>query len=148
MAHLSLVDLDKHAWRVPRKIVAVKVAATVAFALGALLYHDDLTRLIALIVAAVAAAAYAVRDVLAPVRLTADADGLGVSQGFLGRRHISWGEVERIRVDSRRRFGGEAALLEIDIDTTLFLFSRHELGEDPHQAALTLNDMRQRARSR
>ncbi|MGH8795177.1 MAG: PH domain-containing protein [Stackebrandtia sp.] len=145
MAHLGLVDFGERAWRVPRQIVAVKVAGTAAFALVALWFSDDEARFIVSALAAAVTGAYAVRDLLWPVRLTATGDGVGVSRGFLGRQHVDWGEIVRIRVDQRRRLGTEIALLEIDIDSTLFLFSRYEIGQDPHEAAAALSEMRRNA---
>ncbi|HZE41628.1 MAG TPA: PH domain-containing protein [Stackebrandtia sp.] len=133
-------------WRVPRHVVVIKVAATAAFALAALWFSADVARFAIAVLATLVSAAYAVRDLIWPIRLTADAQGVGVSRGFMGLRHIAWGEIARIRVDERRRFGATTALLEIDIDYTLFLFSKHEIGEDPRAAAETLGAMRDDAR--
>ncbi|CAM3320684.1 PH domain-containing protein [Stackebrandtia soli] len=134
-------------WRVPRHIITAKIAATAIFALVALWYADDSARFLVAAFAAIILASYALRDLINPVRLTADADGVRVSRGFFGERRLAWGEISRIRVDERRRLAGTSVLLEIDIDTTLFLFSKSEIGEDPAEAAATLNELRQETTS-
>lgn len=131
-------------WRVPRHVVAVKVASTAVFALSALWFSGDTTRFAVAVAATLLAGGYAVRDLVLPVRLTADAEGVGVSRGFFGLRYLPWDQVVRIRVDERRRFGATSRLLEIDVDYTLFLFSRHEIGADPQEVADTLHEMRDR----
>lgn len=145
VAHLSLVELEERQWRVPRHVVAVKVAVTAAFALAALWFSSDGPRFIVAVLATVLIGSYAVRDLLYPVRLTVGPTGIGVSRGLIGLRHIEWGEIVRIRVDERRRLGAVTSLLEIDIDSTLFLFSRHEIGEDPHVTLKTLRRWRREA---
>ncbi|MGH8878332.1 MAG: PH domain-containing protein [Stackebrandtia sp.] len=133
-------------WRVPRHIVAAKVALTAVFALSALWFSGDTPRFAVSVAATLVAGAYAVRDLVRPVRLTADSEGVGVSRGFLGPRYLSWNEIVRIRVDERRRLGTVIRLLEIDVDHTLFLYSRHEIGADPNDVAETLKRMRNHAR--
>lgn len=131
-------------WRVPRYVVVVKVTATAVFALSALWFSGDMLRFVVAVVATVLSGAYAGRDLLAPVRLTADGEGLGVSRGFSGLHYLAWSDIVRIRVDERRRFGTATRLLEIDIDHTLFLFSRHELGAEPSDVAEALKTMKSR----
>ncbi|WP_052305199.1 PH domain-containing protein [Stackebrandtia nassauensis] len=131
-------------WRVPRHVVAVKVASTAVFALSALWFSGDVARFSVAVGATLLAGAYAVRDLVAPIRLTADAEGVGVSRGFFGLRYVAWSEIARIRVDERRRFGATTKLLEIDVDYTLFLFSRHELGAEPDEVADALRELRDR----
>jgi hypothetical protein len=87
------------------------------------------------VLVAVGLTAYGLRDVLAPVRLAADATGLDVTRGYAGRRHLDWSDVERVRVDERLRLGVRSQLLEIDADVELYLFSRFDLGTDPEDAA-------------
>lgn len=77
---------------------------------------------------ALVAAAHALRDVLAPVRLRADDHGLTIGTGLLGTRRIEWRDIERLRVDDRRHFGLNTRYLEIDVGTTLHLLTRSELG--------------------
>jgi hypothetical protein len=126
-------------------VVAVKIAVTAAFALASLWFSSDSARFMVALAATGVVGCYAVRDLLYPVRLTAGPRGVGVSRGLIGLRHIEWGEIVRIRVDERRRFGAVTSLLEIDIDSTLYLFSRHEIGDDPVETAQLLRDWRARA---
>lgn len=118
-------------WRVPRPIIAVKLAGTAAFALVALWFSHDPSRLVVAALAALVVGAYAVRDLLSPVTLAVYGEGLIVRRGFFGQRRILWGQIERIRVDSRRRLAGRSNLLEIDIGETIFFFSRYEIGAEP-----------------
>jgi hypothetical protein len=71
------------------------------------------------------------RDLMVPVRLEADLTGLTVTRGFGRRRHHPWEEIERVRIDDRRRLLGRSTLLEVDVDTTLYFFGRTELGVSP-----------------
>ncbi|MEV0651010.1 PH domain-containing protein [Phytomonospora sp. NPDC050363] len=118
-------------WRVPRPIIAVKLAGTAAFALVALWFAHDASRLVVAALAALLLGAYAVRDLLSPITLAVDTEGVLIRRGFFGQRRILWGQIERIRVDSRRRLAGRSHLLEIDVGETIYLFSRYEIGADP-----------------
>jgi hypothetical protein len=69
----------------------------------------------------------ALRDLVVPVRLAADATGVTVVTGFAGHRHLPWTAVERIRLDERRRLGVRAQLVEVDVGETLYLFSAYQL---------------------
>lgn len=129
-------------WRVPRHMVVIKVVATAAFALVALWFGTDSVRFVVAALAAALVAAYALRDLIYPVRLAADSSGVTVFRGFLGRRQLQWGEIARIRVDRRKRLGSTTSLLEVDIDSTLFLFSKHELGAEPEEVADELRTLR------
>ncbi|MEV4705391.1 PH domain-containing protein [Actinoplanes sp. NPDC049316] len=94
------------------------------------------------LVAAAGLTSWAARDLIRPVRLTADADGVTVVSGFAARRRLPWSRIERVRVDSRTRRGLRSELLEIDAGESLHLFSGHELGTDPQEVAQALNDLR------
>jgi hypothetical protein len=85
---------------------------------------------------------WALRDLVAPVRLAADADGLTVIDGFARRRRLSWAEIDRVRLDRRERLGLTTALLEIDTDDALYLHSMHDLGADPHDVLAELEQLR------
>ncbi|AEV89142.1 hypothetical protein ACWT_8133 [Actinoplanes sp. SE50] len=85
---------------------------------------------------------WALRDVLVPVRLAADSDGVTVVTGFARRRHLRWSEVERLRVDRTVRRGLRSELLEIDAGDAIYLFSAQELGALPEDVLLTLSDLR------
>ena len=85
---------------------------------------------------------WALRDVVAPVRLAADAQGVTVIEGFARRRRLSWAEIERVRVDRRDRLGIATELLELDADEALYLYSQHDLGGDPHEVLVVLDEFR------
>ncbi|MTE17553.1 PH domain-containing protein [Nocardia sp. CT2-14] len=85
---------------------------------------------------------WALRDVVRPVRLAADAEGVTVVTGFLGRRHLGWGQIERIRVDRRSHRGLRSEFLEVDAGDAIYLFSANDLGELPDEVATALADLR------
>ncbi len=93
-------------------------------------------------VGALALLVLTVRDLLARVRLAADADGVTVVSGFAGRLRIPWPEIERIRVDSRARYGARMELLELDTGENVHLFSKFDLGEPVVPVAEVLMRMR------
>jgi hypothetical protein len=97
------------------------------------------------VAAALALAAFALRDLLAPVRLAADPTGVTVVSGFAGQRHLPWARIERIRVDERHRFGMRSQLLEIDTGDSLHLFSGYELSASCAEVAALLQALRSRA---
>ncbi|MGH3682699.1 MAG: PH domain-containing protein, partial [Natronosporangium sp.] len=78
------------------------------------------------------------RDLAAPVRLLADPAGLTVVTGFARRRRLGWSQVERVRVDVRRR----SRLLEVDTGEQLYLFSRYDLDADLAEVAGALERLR------
>jgi len=87
---------------------------------------------------------WALRDVIAPVRLAADAEGVTVVTGYAHRRRLRWSEIERVRLDHRDRLGVSSVLLEIDADDALYLFSMHDLGADPREVLETVERLRTR----
>jgi Bacterial PH domain len=89
-----------------------------------------------------ALAGWALRDVVAPVRLAADPDGVTVVVGFAGRRRLAWPEIERIRIDRRDRLGVRTELLELDAGDSLYLFSRYDLGAEPEDVLASLLALR------
>jgi Bacterial PH domain len=129
-------------WRVDRKMTILKAAGAAVFAVAAVLLDDDPAGLVLGLIAACVLAGFALRDVLAPVRLAADAAGITVVTGFSGRRHIPWSDVERVRVDTQRRLGRQLEFLEIDTGETLHLFSSAELGADLGEVATALATLR------
>jgi len=115
--------------------------AALAFAAAAVATTDRLATVMGA-VAAVVLAVFAVRDVVAPVRVSADGQGVTVVQGFATRRRIPWAEIVAIRVGSGRgRFGRTGILLEIDTGDTVHLFTRRDLGDDPDAVAETLDTL-------
>ena len=87
------------------------------------------------VAAALFLAVWGVRDLVAAVRLAADADGVTVVSGFAGRRRLPWAAIERIAVDTRTRRGLRSETLEIDTGEALHLFSRCDLGAQPDEVA-------------
>jgi len=129
-------------WRVDRRMTAFKAAGAVLFVVAAVALAGDPAGIVLALAAAVAFGAAALRDVLAPVRLAADPTGITVVTGFASRRRIGWPEIERVRVDVRRRLGRRHELLEIDTGETLHLFSAAELGTDCDGVAAALATLR------
>lgn len=133
------VEGPRHEWRVPWQVTVLK-AAGVAVCVGLALIGDRRQLLLAGI-AAVGFAVLVIRDLLAPVRLAVGDDGLIVT-GLAGKERISWNDVDRIRVDRRRRYGLTTELLEIDAGEQIHLFSRFDLGESVFDVAETLMRLR------
>jgi len=136
------VSVQVARWRVPREIVVLKIAGAAAFGLLALAFAGQPPRMWVALAAAAALGLFAVRDLIAPVRLAADAEGVTVVHGYAGRRRLAWAEIERIRIDERRRLGLRTALLEIDTGGPLYLFSSAELGARCEDVAERLRSLR------
>jgi hypothetical protein len=124
-------------WRVARKLPAVKLVAAALFALlGAFVATDVVGRsLVAL--AAAGLVASAVRDLVLPVRLRADAEGLTLVAG-VARRRLPWSQIERVRLDERQRLGLRTELLEIDTGDELHFLGERDLGVPPAEALTAL----------
>lgn len=129
-------------WRVPGSHAWLKGVAAALFAALAVVRSADRLLILLAGVAALGCAALAVRDLLAPVRLAADAEGVTVVTGFAARLTIPWAEVERLRVDVRHRLGRRTELLEIDTGAGLHLLSRYDLGVPPGEALQELRLIR------
>jgi len=130
-------------WRVKPVLPVTKLIAAAAIVVLAVAFaeHDPIRWAIALIVA-VALAVWALRDLLAPVRLAADATGVTVLAGFARRRHLPWSAVERVRVDRRTHRGLRSETLELDAGDAIYLFSANDLGALPEDVVVTLADLR------
>ncbi|TDC77580.1 PH domain-containing protein [Micromonospora sp. KC606] len=140
---VSSASSPTHQWRVPPALPAVKLVGAVALAaLGLFLSGGDRVALVLSLVTAAGLAGWASRDLLAPVRLAADAGGVTVIQGFAGRRRLPWAAVETIGVTRRSRFGLAAETLEIDAGKSLHLFGRYDLDAPPDEVAETLRAAR------
>ncbi|MEV8514343.1 PH domain-containing protein [Dactylosporangium sp. NPDC051484] len=122
-------------WRVSPGFTALKCAVTVLLALAAVLLAEDRPALSAALVATVVAGAYALRDLLAPVRLAADPDGVTVVAGYAGHRRLEWSQIERVRVESRTRAGLRSEYVEIDTGDMLYLLSNYDLNARPADVA-------------
>ena len=133
-------------WRVRPVLPIAKLLGAVALVVLVVAFgrEDPVQWFIAVVVAA-ALTGWAVRDLIAPVRLSADTSGVTMVVGFVRRRHVAWPQIERVRVDHRERMGLRNRLLEIDAGDSLHLFSLHELGTDPEEVAESLNALRANA---
>jgi Bacterial PH domain len=139
------VSQDSGRWRVPPAHTALKAAATVAMAALALLSLDDRPFLLLAGVATLGLAALVVRDLLAPVRLTVDAEGLTLVTGYARRRRLPWPEITSLRVDERRRLLLHTRLLEVHTTDDLHLLSAYDLGADVRDALTDLEHARTHA---
>lgn len=133
-------------WRVPPTLPALKlVAAAVIVALG-LAFGGDPVRVGLALAATLGLAGWALRDLIVPVRVAADAAGVTVISGYAGRRALPWQRIERIQVDTRPRLGLRTETLEIDAGETLYLFGASDLGARPAEVAARLETLRSTAR--
>ncbi|NVI91800.1 PH domain-containing protein [Actinomadura sp. BRA 177] len=131
-------------WRVPPGHVALKCAGAAAVTALIVLYSHDPQFLFLAGAAAIGLNALALRDLVAPVRLAADGDGLTVVSGYAGHRSIGWEDVRTIRVDERRRLLLHTRMLEIETSNDLHLLSAFDLGSDVHDVADELYRLRAR----
>ncbi|MFI0352756.1 PH domain-containing protein [Actinomadura sp. 9N407] len=136
------VGAAERRWRVPPAHIALKAGAAVAVALLALMSLDDRPLLLMALVATAGLTALAVRDVLAPVRIAADAEGMTVVSGYAGHVRLPWSAVTALRVDERRRLLMHSKLLEIETGDDLHLFSAYDLGDDVQDVAEELERLR------
>jgi hypothetical protein len=130
-------------WRIRPVLPVTKLMGAVAvLVLVAAFGGQDPIRWAMAAVAAGALVVWALRDLLAPVRLAADAGGVTVIAGFARRRHLPWQQIERVRVDRRIHRGLRTELLELDAGDAIYLFSAHDLGALPEDVATELADLR------
>ncbi|NYT93552.1 PH domain-containing protein [Salinispora sp. H7-4] len=143
LGNMDTTSSGTRQWRVPVALPAVKAGGAGALvALGLLLADGDPVRLTLAVLAAAALLVWAARDLLVPVRLAVDPEGLTVVSGFAGRRRLPWSQVAEIRVDQRARLGRSNAALEVDAGETLHLFGRFDLDADPVDVAAQLRAAR------
>lgn len=129
-------------WRVAPALPVLKFAGAILFALAGIAVDDDPVQLTLAALAAAALTVWGARDVVVPVRVAADADGVTVVVGFARRRRLAWSQVERVRVDTRPRLGLRTETLEIDTGESLHLFSAYDLGAPPAEVAEALESLR------
>jgi hypothetical protein len=148
-------------WRIRPVVPVAKLLGAVAIVALVLAFgRDDPVQWFLAAAVALGLAGWALRDVIAPVRLAADPDGVTVIVGFAGRRRLAWSDIERVRIDRRDRLGlrtglatgawsfgrrGEsrkAGLLEIDAGDYLYLFGRYDLGAEPEEVLASLRALR------
>jgi hypothetical protein len=130
-------------WRIKPVLPVTKLMGAVAVTVLAVAFagRDEIRWVLAGVVA-VALVVWAVRDLVAPVRLAADENGVTVITGFARRRHLAWAQIERVHVDHSTRRGLRSELLELDAGEAIYLFSAHELGALPEDVATALADLR------
>jgi hypothetical protein len=130
-------------WRIKPVLPVTKGLGAVAVIVLVLAFggRDPVQWAVAVALAA-GLAVWTVRDLIAPVRLAADADGITVVAGYAGKRRLAWPLIEHVRVDRRDRLGIRTELLEIDCDDNLYLFSMHDLGAHPESVLATLQQLR------
>lgn len=121
-------------FQVDRRFMWLKFVAAAIFVATPLVAGSSVSGIVIGLIVAVGLAIYGLRDMLAPVRLAADGDGVTVVSGFAGQRRLAWDDVERVRLDERSRYGGRRVLLEIDEGESLHFFSRYDLGMPPTDA--------------
>jgi hypothetical protein len=130
-------------WRIKPVLPVSKLMGAVAIVVLAVAFagYDPIRWGVAVIVGA-GLAIWALRDLVAPVRLAADASGVTVRTGFARRRHLSWSQIERVRVDRRTHRGLRSEVLELDAGDAIFLYGAHDLGALPEDVAAALADLR------
>jgi hypothetical protein len=141
--NVELLDSGGMQWRIKPVLPVSKLMGAVAVLVLAAAFGDaDPVRWAIAGVAAAGLLVWALRDLLAPVRLAADPTGVTVIAGFARRRHLPWSAVERIRVDRRTHRGLRSEMLELDAGEAIYLFSANDLGALPEEVAATLADLR------
>ncbi|MEU3457123.1 PH domain-containing protein [Micromonospora sp. NPDC006766] len=136
-------SLPARRWRVPAVLPVAKLVGAVVLVGLALLFADgDRVQLGLAGLAAAGLAGWALRDLVAPVRLTMDAEGIAVRAGFAGWRRLPWPAVEVIRLERRTRRGLTAETLEIDAGESLHLFGRYDLDAPLDEVAEALREAR------
>jgi hypothetical protein len=130
-------------WRIKPVLPVTKGMGAVAVLVLAVAFADrDSIRWSLAVVVSVALTVWALRDLVAPVRLAADTTGITVVTGFARRRHLPWSQIERVRVDRTTRRGVRSEVLELDAGESIFLLGAHELGALPDDVAAALADLR------
>ncbi|MFI5893168.1 PH domain-containing protein [Actinoplanes sp. NPDC051513] len=130
-------------WRIRPVLPVTKLMGAVAVVVLAVAFAgNDPIRWAIAGVAAIALALWALRDLIAPVRLAADATGVTVVAGFARHRHLPWSKIERVRVDRRTHRGLRSEVLELDTGDAIYLFSTNDLGALPDDVATSLADLR------
>jgi PH (Pleckstrin Homology) domain-containing protein len=130
-------------WRIRRVLPAAKLFGAVAIVVLVLVFgRGDPVQWFLAVAVGSGLAGWALRDLIAPVRLAADPDGVTVIAGFAGRRRLAWSQIERVRIDRRARLGVRTELLEVDAGDNVYLFSRYDLGAEPEDVLASLLALR------
>jgi hypothetical protein len=130
-------------WRIRPVVPVAKLLGAVGIVALVLAFgRDDPVQWFLAAVVTIGLAGWALRDLVAPIRLAADPDGVTVVVGFAGRRRLAWPEIERVRLDRRDRLGLRSELLEVDAGDYLYLFGRYDLGAEPEEVLASLQALR------
>jgi hypothetical protein len=130
-------------WRIRPVLPVTKLMGAVAVLVLATAFGaPDRIRWGMAAVAALLLGIWALRDLIAPVRLAADDAGVTVVTGFARRRRLPWEQIESVRVDRRVHRGLRSEWLELDTGDAVFQFSVHDLGALPADVAASLADLR------
>lgn len=133
-------------WRIKPVLPVTKALGAVAVVVLVLAFgRDDPIQWAMVVAVTTGLAIWALRDVVAPVRLAADHEGVTVVVGFARRRRLAWAQIERVRLYRREHLGLANEALEIDAGDALYLFSTHDLGADPAEVVEVLEQLRQTA---
>ncbi|WP_158578603.1 PH domain-containing protein [Spongiactinospora rosea] len=133
-------------WRVRRDFVVLKALGLLPAIALIVLNLDDRRAIILCGITALVLAVLVARDLLVPVRLSADPEGVVVARWFAGRQRVPWEAVERIAVDVRHRYGRRWEHLEIDTGETLFVLTSAQLGVSCTTVAADLRSLKSAAR--
>jgi len=131
-------------WRVDRRVLIAKTVGAVVFAGAAVATYPNVDQMLVATLAAAGLAVLALRDRLAPVRVAADEGGVTVVAGFAGRRRLAWSDLERVRVDERKRVSLRSEVLELDAGDNLYFFSATELSAPCFEVAERLAALKAR----
>ena len=149
MGTMSSQPWSPQPWRIKPVLPVTKLLGAVAvlvlvFAFG----RDDAVEWFLAVALSVGLTGWAVRDLIAPVRLAADAEGVTVIAGYARRRRLPWGQIAAVRLDHRDRLGVRNEMVEIDADDALYLFSLHDLGAEPREVLAVLEQLHAQASHR
>jgi hypothetical protein len=130
-------------WRIKPVLPVTKLLGAVAVVVLVLAFgRRDPVQWFLAATAALSLAIWALRDLIAPVRLAADPDGVTVIAGYAGHRRLAWSQITTVRMDRRDRLGVRTQMLEVDADDNLYLFSMHDLGAQPDEVLEALLALR------
>ena len=135
--------MSEQPWRIKPVLPVTKgLAAIAVIVLVTAFGRDDPVQWFLAVAVTLGLGGWALRDIVAPVRLAADDEGVTVIAGFARRRWLPWTEIDRVRVDRRERLGITTELLEVDADDALYLYSMHDLGTDPRDVLAEIEKLR------
>ena len=149
MGTMSSQPWSPQPWRIKPVLPVTKLLGAVAvlvlvFAFG----RDDAVQWFLASAVSAGLAGWAVRDLVAPIRLAADAEGVTVIVGYARRHWLPWAQIAAVRLDRHDRFGISSDMVEIDADDALYLFSMHDLGAEPRDVLAVLQQLHAQASHR